>query len=137
MVGFKVVRIRRYWGPGWLSRLSVQFRLRSSSRGSWVRAPRQALCCQCGACLGSSVSRSLCPSPAISLSQKQINIKFEKKLSCAVIYKGVPLCTFSVLSLGHSWRVPRNKIGVGLRYRAAVLKWKILPRDEVHLRAGD
>ena len=32
--------------PGWLSRLSVRLRLRSSSHGSWVRAPRRALCWQ-------------------------------------------------------------------------------------------
>ena len=32
--------------PGWLSRLSVQLRPRSWSSGSWVRAPRQALCWQ-------------------------------------------------------------------------------------------
>ena len=30
--------------PGWLSRLSVRFRLRSWPRGLWVQAPRQALC---------------------------------------------------------------------------------------------
>ena len=30
--------------PGWLSRLSIRLRLRSQSRGMWVRAPRRALC---------------------------------------------------------------------------------------------
>ena len=30
--------------PGWLSRLSIQLQFRSCSRGSWVRAPRRALC---------------------------------------------------------------------------------------------
>ena len=32
--------------PGWLSQLSVWVRLRSWYHGSWVRAPRQALCWQ-------------------------------------------------------------------------------------------
>ena len=30
--------------PEWLSGLSVRLRLRSRSHGSWVRAPRRALC---------------------------------------------------------------------------------------------
>ena len=32
-----------FGAPGWLSRLSVRLRLRSRSRGPWVRAPRRAL----------------------------------------------------------------------------------------------
>ena len=32
--------------PGWLSQLSIQLQLRSWSHGSWVQAPRQALCWQ-------------------------------------------------------------------------------------------
>ena len=32
--------------PGWLRRSSVRLRLRSWSHGSWVRAPRRALCWQ-------------------------------------------------------------------------------------------
>ena len=52
----------------WLSELSIQLRLRSRSHGSWVRVRCRALCCQHRACLGSSVSLSLCPSSACSLS---------------------------------------------------------------------
>ena len=39
---FHVTRWKVLQTPGWLSRLSI--RLRSRSRGSWVRAPRWALC---------------------------------------------------------------------------------------------
>ena len=33
-----------YGAPGWLSWISVRLELRSWSHGSWVQAPRQALC---------------------------------------------------------------------------------------------
>ena len=42
--------------PGWVRRLSVSPRLRSRPRGSWVRAPRRALCRQHGTCLGFPLS---------------------------------------------------------------------------------
>ena len=50
----------------------TRFQLRSGSRSSWVRTPRQALCWQlrAWACFGSCVSFSLCPSPACALSLK-------------------------------------------------------------------
>ena len=54
--------------PGRLRQLSVWLRLRSWSRGSWVRAPHRALCWQPGACFGFCISRSLCPSPTRTLS---------------------------------------------------------------------
>ena len=40
----KVFKEVFFGAPGWLSRLSVQLRLRSWSPGLWVRALRQALC---------------------------------------------------------------------------------------------
>ena len=43
------LRMRINGAPGWLSRLSVQLRLRLWSRGLWVRAPHLALCWQLGA----------------------------------------------------------------------------------------
>ena len=60
-----------YGAPGRLSQLGVRLRLRSWSHGSWVRAPRRALCWQLGAW---SLLRILClplslPLPH-SLSQK-------------------------------------------------------------------
>ena len=71
--------------PGWLSQLSGQLRLRSWSRGPWVRAPRQVLCWQLGAW---SLLRILCLplSPSLprllvpSLSLTQINKNFFKKI---------------------------------------------------------
>ena len=56
---------------GWLSRLRIQLWLRSWSHGSWVRAPHQALCCQHGAPLASSVPLSLGASPTCTLSQNK------------------------------------------------------------------
>ena len=67
--------------PGWLSRLSIQLRLRSPSHGSWVPAPRRALCWQLRVwnLLRFCVSLSLCSSPPLmlylSVSQKWINVK--------------------------------------------------------------
>ena len=71
--------------PGWLSQLSIRFRLRSSFHVSWVRAPCQVLCWQRRACLGSSVSLSLSAPPPLSLSfKKSINIKKNKLNFCAI-----------------------------------------------------
>ena len=73
-----VLRIYRLLGaPGWLSRLSVRLWLGSRSHGSWVRAPRRALCRQLRAW---SLLRNLCPPPlhpspthTLSLSLSKIN----------------------------------------------------------------
>ena len=85
------VYIEKKWmgAPGWLGRRSVRLRLRSRSRGWWVRAPRRALCWQLGACsllgilclplflpLPCSCSVSLCLSITNKLFQK---IKKKKK----------------------------------------------------------
>ena len=61
-----------FGAPGWLSRLSGRLRLRSRSRGPWVRAPRRADSLGPGACFSFCVSLFLWPSPvhALSLSQK-------------------------------------------------------------------
>ena len=68
--------------PGWLSRLSIRLQLRSLSYGSWVRAPRQALCWQFRAwsplwilCLPLCLPLH----SSLSLSQKQISMKEIKK----------------------------------------------------------
>ena len=63
----KDLRIIRFGAPGWLSRLSVWLRLRSWSRGPWVRVPHQALCWQRGACLGFSLSPSPSAPPLLAL----------------------------------------------------------------------
>ena len=52
---------------GWVS--NPRFPWRSQSYSSWDRAPHQALGWQHGTCLGSSLSFSLCPSPAHALSE--------------------------------------------------------------------
>ena len=61
--------------PGWLSRLSVRLRLRSWSRGLWVRAPHRALCWQLRAwillwilCLPLSLPLACSGSASLSLS---------------------------------------------------------------------
>ena len=59
--------------PGWLSQLSGWLRLRSWSHGSWVWAPRWALCCQSRACFRSSDTVSFWPSPACSHTLSQMN----------------------------------------------------------------
>ena len=57
--------------PGWLRRLSVPLGLRSGSRGSWVRAPRRAHCCQPVSAEPTSdpLSPSLCPFPTCALPE--------------------------------------------------------------------
>ena len=59
--------------PRWLSRLSFWLQLTSWSRGSWVRAPCQALCWRLRAwslCHILYLPLFLCPSPALSLKNK-------------------------------------------------------------------
>ena len=68
-----VIKTKFYWKQFWGHLCgSVGSCLRSWSHGLWVQAPRRSLCCRCRGCFGSSVSLSLCPSPAYapSLSQK-------------------------------------------------------------------
>ena len=53
------------------------FRLRSWSHSTWDGTPRWALCWQYGACLGFSISLSLCTSPPLTLAiSPQINKQF-------------------------------------------------------------
>ena len=59
LVNFK---IRDCEVPGWLSRLSIWLWLRSWSRGSWVRAPCQALC-------WGDISLIVCKNDSVELSQ--------------------------------------------------------------------
>ena len=85
LVLFKMVM---YGAPGWLTQFSVRLRLRSWSYGL-VREfkPHIGVCADSsepGACLKFCVSLSLCPSPALSLSLKKINIK---KIYQMVIYE--------------------------------------------------
>ena len=61
--------------PGWLSRLSGRLRLRSWSHSLWVRAPRQALCWQPGACFRFCLLLSLFLLNLLSVSLlKTINV---------------------------------------------------------------
>ena len=68
---------------GWLSQLSTQLQLRSWSRGSWVQALHQALCCQHRACFRSSVPLSLpLPYPCThTLSLSKINPRKGSRIS--------------------------------------------------------
>ena len=80
----EVSKERSIGTPGWLSRLSVRLQLRSWFHGSWVWAPRRALCWQLTAwnllwilCLPLSL-----PLPYLcSVSQKWINVWKRKKAS--------------------------------------------------------
>ena len=72
---------KRLGAPGWLSRFSVRLRLRSRSHGSWIRAPRRALCRQLGAwnlLLIVCLPLSLCP-PLLTLCLSKMNKDVEKK----------------------------------------------------------
>ena len=77
-----VSKINKRGAPGWLSRLSVRLQFRSWSHGSWVRAPRQALCWQLRP-WSLFQMLCLCPSPtcALPLSVLKINkhLKIKKK----------------------------------------------------------
>ena len=84
---------------GWLSWLSVGLQLRSWSHSLWVWALNQACCCQCRACLGSSVPPSLCPFPAHTVSQKQINLKKTHKFKVFLFRKIVFLSLIIVFLL--------------------------------------
>ena len=83
--------------PGWLSLLSDRLRLRSWSCGSWVWAPRQALCWQLRAwnllrilCLPLSLllPHSCFVSLSLSLKKKYIN-KIYDVLLCTLVLPGL------------------------------------------------
>ena len=94
--------------PGWLSRLSVRLRLRSWSHGSWVRAPRRALCWQLGAW---SLLRILCPplSPphpclcSVSLCLSKTNKHTKNFFKYLILSWGnwIELCFLTWLVPGH------------------------------------
>ena len=75
----KFIKNYIFGAPGWLSRLSVQLRLRSWSHGLWVRAPRLALWWQLGFCVSLSLCPSLACTQSLSLKNKQTLKKIKKK----------------------------------------------------------
>ena len=84
----------------------VWLQLRSWSQSLWVWNPHLALCCQCRACFGSSVSLCLCPSPACSLCLKN---KQTLKKTPTICFKESPHPTPNVfycqiINLVHFWR---------------------------------
>ena len=87
---------------GWVS--DSWFWLRSWSHSAWVGAPRRALHWQREACLGFSLSPSLCLSPthavSVSLSQKWIN---KKKI---LLNDGLTILTYE-LSLRQNYKLKR------------------------------
>ena len=83
-------RARGAWVAESVKRWTLGFCSDLDLRASWVRAPRGALLWQRGACLGFSLSLSLCPSPtrAVSVSLK-INECIKKETKKAMPSKPI------------------------------------------------